>query len=158
MRADVVAGSNGAMTGNTPHPSDVDALLDDMICSVRYLTNEVPYGPANAFAQPAGPILNVPSTLDSAASFQANIAQLKGGQGEDPSRQARVAVNSGALPALPSLRRKLDVPIYLQAKQTFSFKLNTYRPRQLLTLEQGGSRGFRVRLDWWAVESFREQG
>ncbi len=158
MRADIVAGSGGAMSGNTPHPDDCDRLLDDMIESVRYLTNEVPYGPANLFAQSGGPSLVVPSQLDTASSTQSNANQVKGGQGEDSSRQARVAQNGGGMPAFPSMRRKLDVPIFMQAKQTFAFKLTTYRPRQLLTLAQGGSCGFRVKLDWWAVESFREQG
>jgi len=158
MRADVVAGSNGAMTGNTPQPDDCDRLLDDMIQNVRYLTNEVPYGPANCFQQSGGPMFNVGSELDSAASFGLNVGQVKGGQGEDTTRQARWAQNAGPMPAQPSLRRKLDVPIYLQAKQTFAFKLTTYRQRQLMTLAQGGTCGFRVRIDWWAVESFREQG
>jgi len=32
------------------------------------------------------------------------------------------------------------------------------RPIELLSLSGGGTRGFRMRLDWWTVESFREQG
>jgi hypothetical protein len=158
MRADVVAGSGGAMSGNTPHPDDCDRLLDDMIESVRYLTNEVPYGPANLFAQSGAPAITVPSALDTSGSVSNNANQVKGGQGEDSTRQARVAQNAANMPAVPSTRRKLDVPIYMQAKQTFAFKLTTFRQRQLLTLAQGGTCGFRVRLDWWSVESFREQG
>jgi hypothetical protein len=85
-------------------------------------------------------------------------AQLVGGQSETVARTPQLAQNSGPIPAMPALRRRLDVPIYLQPAMTYSMKLIFPRPVQLLTLTQGGKGGFKIRIDMWGVETFKKQG
>lgn len=157
-RQDVIGSSGGAMIDGPPALWDVDQLLEGGIIKIKYLTNEVIYGPLAQYAQPGGVSIAGPSLEDYSAAEAVTVAQLTGGANETTARQARWNMNSGPIPAMPKLRRKLDVPFFLPARQTFNFRVFFPRPIQLLPLAAGGTGGFTVRIDWWAIESFRERG
>ncbi len=174
MRADLAAAVPASMTIGTPHPLDVDQICDNGIVSIKYLTNDIPMGAVGDFVQSGGPSMTAPTLLDysARASTEAagagpagNIGGLQEGgvaAGAQVApwgqRQAIASANSGNLPPAPGARRRMEIPIYLPNTSTFSFKVTFARPITLLTPARGGTGGFRLRLDWWAVESFREQG
>lgn len=174
MRPDVVAGATAAMNGGAIHPLDLDQITQNAFLSIKYLTNEVPLGLLKDFPQSGGPSMVAPSLLDYSARGGTEVAGagpagVTGGLQEGAvlagaqvspwsSRHARTAHNSGPLSPAPGWRRPLQVPIFLQNTAVFFFKVVFSRNVQLLSVQQGGTGGFRMRLDWWAVESFREQG
>lgn len=157
-RQDVVDASAGAMVLGPAALWDIDQVLEGGIIKVKYLTNEVIYGSLGQYAQSGGVSFAAPSLLDSAASGAVSPADVVGGNNDTTAKQWRWSHNSGGIPAAPKLRRRLDVPIFLPARQTFNFRVFFPRPVQLLTLADGGVGGFTIRIDWWAIESFRERG
>lgn len=156
-------GGAGVSLGNL-HPEDVDRILDEGVLQVKYLTNSVQLGHLKDFAQSGGPSIVVRSLLSSTAAAATVGGETSGGLNEGntaPSLQARIsrlATNSGNTGPNPGTRRKLDVPIFLPATQTYSFQVAFYRPFQLRSKANGGTGCFQVRVDTWAVESFRQQG
>lgn len=174
MRADVAAGAPNAMTPGPIHPTDLDQLTQNAVISIKYLTNEIILGLAKDFVQSGGPAIVAPSLLDYAARGGTEVAGagpagvtgglqegavLAGAQVAPWSvRQARYSQNSGPLPAAPGWRRVFKIPLYLPSTAVFFFKISFPRAVQLMTVQQGGTGGFRARIDWFCAESFREQG
>ncbi len=162
LRQDVVAALPANMAQGSPSPIDVDQICGNAVLAITYLTNRVVLGPVGVFAAPGTPHFAAPTLLDFAGNE--NVAGDGGGLNEGvgappwDARQARWANIGGSVPPAPALRRKMKVPIFLQSGDTFSFSFTFARPTQFLTVAQGGTGGFVLRLDWWAVESFREQG
>lgn len=164
---DLIGAARNPISGGPMNPLDLDQIAHNGVLYVRYLTNEVPIGHLADFLQPGGPNIDADTNLDVSGLANVNAGPpivIEGGHSQGSrvgypynERQARSSMNSGNLAASPALRRKLDVPIFLSSAQTFSMKINFWRNVQLLTANQGGTNAFRVRIDWWAVESFREQ-
>lgn len=172
-RQDVVTFSEAMLTQQTqgnPHPDDVDRILCEGVLSIQYLTNKVPLGHLMDFAQSGGPNFDVPSLLSYTVPQQVTGAGISGGLGDTfsavaappqvpyNSRVGRHATNSGNANPNPGTRRKLEVPIFLAATQTYNLSVTFTRPVQLRSLLNGGSGCFTLRLDAWAVESFRNAG
>jgi len=165
-RQDVVATFPGGVMNGPILGEDMDQICENTIVSIKWLTNEVPLGIVSDYQQPGGPDMTVRSLLDSsgASGFALGPPDLvTGGKGEglvddEPwgGNILRMSQNSGPMPAQPALRRKFSVPIYLRNGMTFSFLFDIQRTFTIRTLANGGTGGFVLRLDWWAVESFRE--
>lgn len=161
-RDDVVSQSTANMAPGAVEPSDLELWGSNVVLQIVYLTNRVTLGHMHDFCQPAGPTMAAPTLLDFAGNQ--NVAGNGGGLGEGAGatpwdgRQARISNNAGSIPPAPALRRKFRVPIFFKSGDTFSFIYSVPRPVQLRTVAQGGTGGCALRLDWWAVESFREQG
>jgi hypothetical protein len=122
--------------GTTPQvPAGLvaNALTQNSILSITYLTNSVPLGLSADFAQASGPDLGTYVPLNNNAT------------GNDP----RFATNGFAAPAL---RRRMKIPILLQHGETFSFTLDL--PRAVYV---GPSNPLYVRVDFYATESFVEK-
>jgi hypothetical protein len=162
LRDDLVDVDPDVMTYGPVLPSDVDLVLENMQINITYLTNSVPLGQCSDFCQPGGPSIVSPTEMDYTQGT--NLLGTTGGLSEGSlvkpygERVAKMASNGGGIPAAPALRRKLEIPIYLKNAQTFSFKFVASRDITLAKVTEGGTGGFAMRLDWWAVESFREQG
>ncbi len=156
-------GGGDVSLGNL-HPEDVDRILDEGVLQIKYLTNSVQLGHLKDFAQSGGPSIVVRSLLSSTGAASLVGAEVAGGLGEGnlaPSlaqRITRLATNSGNTAPNPGTRRKLDVPIFLPATQTYAFQVVFYRPFTLRSRKNGGTGTFQIRVDTWAVESFRQQG
>lgn len=165
IRQDIVSTNAANMAQGPMHPDDMDRVLSEAVLSIQYLTNQVPIGHLMDFAQSGGPQIAVPSLLNYAGAAIAVGADMTGGLGEGittvapfDSRVAKLANNSGNAWANPGTRRKLDVPIFLAATQTYSFIVTIARPIQLRSVANGGTGGFSLKIDGWVVESFRDQG
>lgn len=163
QRIDVVSGDLPNRGAGPIDPDDVDRILTDGVLRVKYLTEEVPLGSLGEFSQPGGPHLAAPSLLDWSARGLGLLASgIYGGQSEGTitgqpysAPVAKTSANGGNLAPAPSLRRKLDVPIFLPATTTFEFQLVFPRPVPLRVLQNGGTAGFTARVDLWVVESYR---
>lgn len=163
-RQSVVALDTAAMADGPPSPIDVDQILSSGVLVLKYIDVELPLGPLSNFAQPGGPMIAVPSLLNYSANRVADAngdtaGGLGEGDGKTPwdARQAKLTTNSGNLAASPGVRRKLQVPIFLGRTVNFRFAFRFARPVVLLKTSQGGTGAFKLRLDWWAVETFRDQ-
>jgi hypothetical protein len=162
-RQSVVALDTTVMAEGPPSPLDVDQILSSGVLVLKYIDVELPLGPLSSFAQPGGPFIAAPTLLDYGQSAQAVAEGVAGGLAEGStaspwdSRQAKLTTNGGNLPAAPGMRRKLQVPIFLPKTVNFTFAFRFARTIKLLTVGQGGTGAFKLRLDWWAVESFRDQ-
>ena len=167
-RQDVIAANPGDMSDGEHLVEDVDEITTNSVLAIKYLTNVVPLGKLGEFAQAGGPDINGRTLLSYAASTTSDAGPPPveaGGLGEGVQlvtpfdyKLGRVAQNAGNLPASPGLRRKLDIPIFLRNAQTFSFQIIVPRSYIIRSPEEGGLGAFAIRVDWWAVESFREQG
>lgn len=162
LRQDVVASSTTTMSQGAPNAEDVDQVCNNVVLQIVYLTNRVTLGHVSDFPSPGGPSMTAPTLLDSAGNTNAGFTG--GGLGEGvavapfDARQLSISNTGGTVSGAPALRRKFKVPIYLQSGDTFSFIYFVPRTVQFRTVANGGRGGFALRLDWWAVESFREQG
>lgn len=167
-RQDVIESSPTTMSDGEHLVEDVDEITTNCVLGIKYLTNVVPLGKLGEFAQAGGPDMTGRTLLSYAASTTEDAGPpvvAAGGLGQGAQlaspwdyKLARTAQNAGNLPASPGLRRKLDIPIFLRNAQTFSFQIIVPRPFIIRSPEEGGLGAFAVRVDWWAVESFREQG
>lgn len=166
-RPDIVALAPTLMSYGNPHPDDVDRILCEGVLSVKYLTNDVPIGHLLDFAQSGGPAFDVPSLLSytDAAGPDGATTSIAGGLSEGSftaqpwsQRVGRLAANSGNGNPNPGTRRKFEVPIFLAATQTYNFNITFARNVQLRAVKNGGTAAFSLRLDTWAVESFRDAG
>lgn len=166
-RQSVVALDTAAMADGPPNPIDVDQILSSGILVLKYIDVELPLGPLASFSQPGGPMIAVPSLIDYGASITTDytgggnlptggLAEGVAGTPWD-ARQAKLTTNGGNIHAAPGVRRKLQVPIFLGRTVNFRFSFRFARPIQLLKPAQGGTQAFKLRLDWWAVETFRDQ-
>jgi len=162
LRQDVIARDPTSMSFGDPNPEDVDQLCGNVVLQIVYLTNAITLGLIGDFPSPGGPSIVAPTAMD--YSMGQNVAQTSGGFAEGAAgapwdgRQARASNTGGGITPAPALRRKLDVPIFLNSGDTYSFKFLVTRPIQLRNVKNGGTGGFHLRFDAWAVESFREQG
>jgi len=137
-------------------PVDADSILDQGVLMLKYLTNDVSLGLLSTFSQPGGPSINAPSLLSSKAPHGAIVGPPDfATAGLGPSPLISTVQNSGNIPAAPALRRKFKVPIFLAATETFEFIIRFPRPVQITGATQGGTGAFRLRIDWWAVETYR---
>jgi len=164
-RQDVVAGSTaGAVSLGNPHPDDVDRILTEGVLQVQYLTNKVPLGHLKDFAQSGGAVMATRSLLSYTGAAALVGAQVDGGLNEGNTapnvseRVGRSATNSGNGWPNPGTRRKLDIPIFLAATQTYAFVVTFARPVTLRSRLNGGTGCFSLRIDGWVVESFRDAG
>lgn len=163
-RPSVVAQDPTVMADKAPSPIDVDQILSCGVLVLKYIDVELVLGPLSCFAQPGGPFIASPTLLDYGLSRTADDDGLSaGGLAEGvagtpwDARQAKLATNGGNMPAVPGARRKLQIPIILGRTVNFKFAFRFSRRVKLLTVAQGGTGAFKLRLDWWAVESFRDQ-
>lgn len=157
---EIIDNSGGAMLGGELHPHDVDLLAENIILDIKYVSSEVVYGPAREFTTSGGVAMTGPSLLDYSANADVLGApdnQLRGGQAVGPDRFPSVQHNAGNQWPSPKLRRRLDVPLFLRNQQTFSVLLLVPRPVLLKTVAQGGTGGFRARVDFFCAESFRNR-
>lgn len=114
-----------------------NAVMQNTLLAIQYLTNEISLGYLQDFSQSAGPTMG---------------SQTKTDVGVSP----RNFVTNGF--AAPGLRRRLRIPILLQHGETFSFNLKV--PRAFFIPLIGGlteTPPFVVRMDFWATESFVER-
>ena len=161
-RDDVVAASTANMAAGAVEPEDLELWGSNIVLQIVYLTNRVTLGLMHDFCQSGGPTINAPTLLDYAGNQ--NVAGNGGGLGEGTTatpwdaRQAKISSNAGSIGPAPALRRKFKVPIFFKSGDTFSFIFSVPRSVQFRSAAQGGIAGCALRLDWWAVESFREQG
>jgi hypothetical protein len=120
------------------HPLDAASLLYGIVLEMSYLTNNIPIGWCSDFSQSGG-----------VHSFEEAVTDLTVGGPVmgDP---------TNGVPAA-AFRRKLDIPILLQHGETASMTLRVPRAIPTLTLDEGGTGAFEVKVDWWAVESFVEK-
>lgn len=117
------------------HADDVANLLYGTVLEMQFLTNNVPLGLCSDFSQSSG-----------GYQFE-NDGQAAGPQGGDPTT---------GIPAA-AFRRKLEVPILLQHGETMGMRFNVHRDIPTLTIAEGGTGWFELRVDWWAHESFVEK-
>lgn len=166
QRTDVVLADTVNRGFGTPEADDVDRFQQDTVLQVTYITEEVPLGAVREFAQPGGPHMSAPSLLS--ATQAAGVFNQGGPSGALGGQQwgsyasspwsagiQRTQGNGGNVAPAPSLRRKLDVPIFLSAGTQFSFDLLVARPIPLRSLQNLGTAGFAVTVDLWVVESYR---
>jgi hypothetical protein len=156
-RPDIVAASNGAMLEGAMTAYEQNLILSNMWLVIKYLSTDYQLARVSEFTQSGGPSITGGTLLDFAAAGTIIPGFLQGGQSEPTDRIASWQHNSGVGAAQPKKRRKLDVPILLPSAELFNFKLNPYRPIQMLPLPSGGKGGFRVRFDMYVTESYRDQ-
>lgn len=150
----------GTMRAGELHPHDVDLLCENIILDVKYVSSEVIYGPAREFTASGGVAMTGPTLLDYSAQIlnaPGPPVEIQGGQASPPERHASVQHNAGNQWPSPKLRRRLDVPLFLRNQQTFSVILLVPRQVGLRTVAQGGTGGFRARVDFFCAESFRNR-
>lgn len=165
QREDVVLASPTTRGAGQPHPDDVARFLSETVLQVRYITQEVPLGHCADYAEPGGPAIVQPSLLDYSGNAVAAAGPPAGGVGGLSAgaiaaqpwslQQPRLQTNGGNGNANPGSRIKLDVPIFLPSSTQFAFQLYVTRPFALRSLENGGTAGFKVRVDLWVAESYR---
>lgn len=165
QRADVVLASPTTRGAGQPHPDDVDKFLTECIVRIKAISQVVPLGHAADFCEPGAPSMVAPSLLDYSATGVVAAGPPAGGVGgmgagsitaQPWSLQVpHLSSNGGGGVASPGSRLKLDVPIFLPAQTQFEIQLVIKRPFVLRSLQNGGTCGFRVRVDFWAAESYR---
>jgi hypothetical protein len=132
------------------------ALLDNTILNITYLTNTVPLGLCSDFAQAAGP------TVGFYAPNAPQAYPLPNVDNNAPTDMQRNFTTNGF--AAPGLRRRFKIPILLQHGETFKFTLSVSPGRGPfmlpfsagVTLEDLQNFAFDLRMDFWATESFVE--
>ena len=118
------------------NPVDTANILYGMVLEMQFLTNSVPLGLCSDFSQSAG-VVNFDLSGSGAAITEGGDAM-------------------SGVPAA-AFRRKLEVPILLQHGENMGMRLNVHRRIPTLSLANGGTGWFEVRVDWWAHESFTEK-
>lgn len=165
QRRSVVELSPATRGAGQPNPDDVDQILTNGVLRIKAISQIVPLGHLADFAEPGGPRIAVPSMLDYTGNAVAAAGPPTGGVGgmsvgsvvDQPWSLGvpRLSTNGGSVTASPGARRRLRVPIFLPAQTQFEFQLSFKRPVLLRSLENGGTAGFRVRVDLWVAESYR---
>lgn len=165
QRSDVVELSPTTRGAGQPDPDDVDKILTEGVLVWKALTQTVPYGHLSDYVSAGGPSIVVPSVLDYTATGAVAAGPPAGGVGGmgagDVTAQPwalqvpKLQTNGGGGNAAPGARTKLDVPIFLPSKTQWKVQLVFKRPVVLRSLENGGTAGFRVRVDLWCAESYR---
>ncbi len=157
QRADVLA-LVAASRGGPPCPDDVDNLLNGVSIMFQKNNKVVNMGRLAWWTQAGGPVETVGSLIDYGAADGAVVgppAYTTGGLdvGTSLNRQARWTTNSGGAPPTPATRRKMEVPLLLGELQQFLILLRVNRPITLKAVDQGGTLGFTIRLDFFGTES-----
>lgn len=132
-------------------------LLDNTILSITYLTNQVPLGMCNDFAQSSAPHVGW------YAPGAPSVYPLDDAYAALPDWPIRENFVSNGF-ASPGLRRRFKIPVLLQHGETFKFTLSISPGRgpfmwpYLPTVAPGDfeNMAFDVRVDFWATESFVE--
>jgi hypothetical protein len=141
--ANLPSGIQALVNPNAPmHPLDAASLLYGLVLEMSYLTNNIPIGWCADFSQSGG-----------VHAFEERVNQLGGGQDSPP---VIMGDPTNGVPCA-AFRRKLDIPILLQHGETASMTLRAPRSIPTLSLAEGGTGCFEVKVDWWAVESFVEK-
>lgn len=135
-------------------------LLDNLILSIQYLTNQIPLGLCADFAQASGPQMGwyAPAIPQEYPLPDNQLDTLV------PVQDRNFATNGFAS---PGLRRRFKIPILLQHGETFKFTLGISPGRGMFmspfyarTQPDGDYEysdfAFDVRVDFWATESFVE--
>lgn len=118
-----------------PPPGGLANLFQGAILNITYLTNSVPLGLLADYAQSSAPMMGIHNASATSAVYNT------------------VAVNGWAAPAL---RRKLKIPILLQAGESFNFTIDLPRP-MYVGYGDSTSSPFLLRVDFFATESFAEK-
>jgi hypothetical protein len=137
-------------------PGIEQAVLDNTVLSITYLTNTVPLGLCSDFAQASGVRVgfyapNMPTSYDTAGEG------VSVPDGLDPTR---TFYTNGF--AAPGLRRRFKIPILLQHGETFRFTLQIAAGRgpaiwyPIQEQEPSIVPYIDLRVDFWATESFVE--
>lgn len=126
--------------GAQTHPNDAASILMGTVLEMQFLTNSVPLGLCGDFSASSGVLASEAIELGTEAV---------------PVITAGGDANNG-VPAA-AFRRKLEVPILLQNGENMGMRFNVHRPIDTLSIAEGGTGWFELRVDWWAHESFVEK-